>query len=136
MPTIITDFQPATADSRTACPPADQAAMSRVSESLSQLEQLAAELAEANECTPTVPYVFLPANFVLSVVIPVYNEQATIRQVIQNVVALPVEKEIIVVDDASTDGTRQELAECEKTPGVSVIYKPHNEGKGAALRTA
>src|SRR5262249_38901637 len=63
------------------------------------------------------------------------NELATIRQVIDNVAALPIAKEIIVVDDASTDGTRQALAECEKIADISVIYKPQNEGKGAALRT-
>jgi glycosyltransferase involved in cell wall biosynthesis len=71
----------------------------------------------------------------LSVVIPVYNEERTIRQVIAHVAALPLPKEIIVVDDASTDGTRQVLSELEAARDVHIIFKPHNEGKGAALRT-
>jgi glycosyltransferase involved in cell wall biosynthesis len=97
---------------------------------------LASEFVDDGCLGPATPELSLPANFKLSVVIPVYNEQVTIGQVISSVVALPIAKEIIVVDDASTDGTRHVLAECEKTAGISVIYKPCNEGKGAALRTA
>jgi len=70
----------------------------------------------------------------LSVVIPVYNERATIREVIDRVHAVDVPKEIIVVDDASTDGTREVLAGLD--PGrVRVLYHERNRGKGAALRT-
>jgi glycosyltransferase involved in cell wall biosynthesis len=117
------------------CPPQDSSAVARVEASLSKLEQLAADLANESYCPPATAAFALPVNFKLSVVIPVYNEQATIRQVIDNVEALPLAKEIIVIDDASTDGTRQVLAECEKIADISVIYKPQNEGKGAALRT-
>ena len=73
----------------------------------------------------------IPRNFKISVVIPVYNEEATIQQVLANVAALPIPKEIIVVDDASTDGTRQMLSQYEAARDVHVIFKPQNEGKGA-----
>jgi glycosyltransferase involved in cell wall biosynthesis len=52
------------------------------------------------------------------------------------VAAVPLPKEIIVVDDASIDGTRQALAQIDHIPDLHIISKPHNEGKGAALRTA
>lgn len=72
----------------------------------------------------------------LSIVIPCYNESATIESVIAAVRAAPVEdKEIIVVDDYSTDGTRDILKE-KIAPQVSqVVYHEFNQGKGAALRT-
>lgn len=70
----------------------------------------------------------------LSVVIPVYNEKDTIKEIIKRVEAVPVDKEIIVVDDFSTDGTREILAKVENQ-GIKVIYHERNMGKGAALRT-
>ncbi len=71
----------------------------------------------------------------LSVVIPCYNEKATIREIISRVLAEPTEKEVIVVDDGSTDGTR-EVLKSEVAPRVSkVIYHERNAGKGAALTT-
>lgn len=72
----------------------------------------------------------------LSVVIPCYNERNTIRAIIDAVRAAPVaEKEIIVVDDCSTDGTR-DILKSEIEPLVDkVLYHPINCGKGAALRT-
>jgi glycosyltransferase involved in cell wall biosynthesis len=72
----------------------------------------------------------------LSVVIPCYNEVGTIRQIVERVRASPVEsKEIIIVDDCSTDGTR-ELLQREVAPLVAqVLYHERNQGKGAALRT-
>jgi len=75
----------------------------------------------------------IPANFKLSVVIPVYNERQYIRELLDRVQAVPIPKEIIIVDDCSTDGTREILRQLEQ-PGVRVIYQPHNQGKGAALR--
>jgi glycosyltransferase involved in cell wall biosynthesis len=129
------DCEPTAVGGLVGCAPQDHSAVARVNESLSTLEQLAAELASDGHPEHTTPDLSLPANFKLSVVIPVYNEEATIRQVLENVSAVPIAKEIIVVDDASTDGTRQALAECEKIADISVIYKPQNEGKGAALRT-
>lgn len=71
----------------------------------------------------------------LSVIIPVYNEVATVRQVIERVLAVDISKEIIVVDDASEDGTREVLSEIERaSESVTVLYQPRNRGKGAALR--
>ncbi len=72
----------------------------------------------------------------LSIVIPCYNEQQTIRSIVEAVRAAPVaDKEIIIVDDCSTDGTR-EILQREIEPLVAkVIYHPVNCGKGAALRT-
>lgn len=70
----------------------------------------------------------------VSVVIPVYNERDTILQIIDAVVAVEIEKEIVIVDDGSTDGTGEILASLA-TPGITVIRHAHNQGKGAALRT-
>ena len=72
----------------------------------------------------------------LSIVIPCYNEVSTIRRLVEAVRAAPVaDKEIIIVDDCSSDGTR-DILEREIAPLVDrVIYHPHNQGKGAALRT-
>ena len=76
----------------------------------------------------------LRTDYVLSVVIPVFNEVNTILQVITRVAALPLETEIIVVDDFSSDGTRALLARLASSPGVHVIFQEENQGKGAALR--
>lgn len=71
----------------------------------------------------------------ISIIIPVFNESKTLRQVVEQVIAVNMVKEIIIVDDASTDGTR-ELIEKELGKKVDkVIYHPFNQGKGAALRT-
>ena len=70
----------------------------------------------------------------LSVIIPVYNERATIIQVLDRVSAIAIEKEVIVVDDYSTDGTRAILEEhCDET--FTLLLHDYNQGKGAALRT-
>lgn len=72
----------------------------------------------------------------LSIVIPCYNESATIKEVISAVEASPVEdKEIIIVDDCSTDGTRAILEEVIAPRVSKVVYHEVNQGKGAALRT-
>jgi len=72
---------------------------------------------------------------VLSVVMPVYNEKPTLAEVLARVRAVPIDKEIIIIDDGSTDGTRDLLAIMEKDPGTRVLYHPRNRGKGAAVRT-
>jgi glycosyltransferase involved in cell wall biosynthesis len=70
----------------------------------------------------------------LSVVMPVYNEQATIEEIIRRVLAVPVRTELIIVDDGSTDGTRAILQRLSGELPIKVILQPANGGKGAALR--
>jgi len=87
--------------------------------------------------TPLPPPAPLPADFLLSVLMPAYNEAATVRDVVAAVLAAPFRKELVVVDDGSTDGTGavlQAIAAAE--PSVRVLRHERNLGKGAALRTA
>ncbi len=71
----------------------------------------------------------------LSVVMPVYNERATLRAVIERVLSVPMEIELLCVDDGSRDGSRDILAELAKQhEQIRVLVQPHNMGKGAALR--
>jgi glycosyltransferase involved in cell wall biosynthesis len=71
----------------------------------------------------------------LSVVMPVYNEQATLQEVIERVLAVGIDIELICVDDGSKDRSREILAELQtKWPQIRVILQPRNMGKGAALR--
>ncbi len=75
----------------------------------------------------------IPEGFKLSVVIPVYNEEQWVRELIRRVRAVPIPKEIVVVDDCSKDGTRDILKELASDE-VRVVYQDVNQGKGAALR--
>jgi len=78
----------------------------------------------------------IPDDLTLSVVIPVYNEQNTIRDIVRRVRAVPISKQIILVDDCSTDGTREILSEwAESEPDLTIAFHEKNQGKGAALRT-
>jgi glycosyltransferase involved in cell wall biosynthesis len=74
------------------------------------------------------------ADPLLSVVMPVYNEQATIEEIIRRVENVPVRTELIVVDDGSTDGTRERLADLQKEFGFKLVLQPQNAGKGSAIR--
>ncbi len=80
----------------------------------------------------------------LSIVIPVYNEERHVLDVLRRIAAVPIDKELVIVNDASRDGTRHVLEEVERNPGtvlgvarartdIRVFHQPVNRGKGAAL---
>lgn len=72
----------------------------------------------------------------MSVVIPVFNERATIGEIVRRVQAVGLAGEIVIVDDGSTDGTREALPQlAASTPGLRVLLHERNKGKGAAVRT-
>src|SRR5579862_8302833 len=72
----------------------------------------------------------------VSVIVPVFNEVDHIDELLQAIHASPVKKEIIIVDDGSTDGTREKLQAMPLADDVSVVFHEKNCGKGAAIRTA
>jgi len=72
----------------------------------------------------------------LSVIMPAFNERQTIREIVGRVLAVDLpglDKELVIVDDGSTDGTREILAELDGANGVRVLYQQQNQGKGAAI---
>lgn len=71
----------------------------------------------------------------ISVVIPVYNEENTLREIVRRVQAVGVADEIVIVDDGSVDGTREILKEMEDQNPLEVVLHERNQGKGAAVRT-
>ena len=71
----------------------------------------------------------------LTVIIPVYNENKTIAEILRRVKAVGVATEILIIDDGSTDGTRDFLKTLENDPQIRVILHDRNQGKGAAVRT-
>lgn len=77
----------------------------------------------------------LPDDFLLSVVVPVYNEIKTIEEVLRRVRHSGVKCEIILIDDGSTDGTRELLAGWSEEPDLKIILQEKNQGKGAAIKT-
>ncbi|MFP6574336.1 MAG: glycosyltransferase family 2 protein [Pirellulaceae bacterium] len=77
----------------------------------------------------------IPPGFMLSVVIPVYNEVATLEQVIQRVRDTGLNQQIILVDDGSTDGTRELLDGLRDQEDLKILFHESNQGKGAALIT-
>ncbi len=72
----------------------------------------------------------------VSVIVPVYNEAAHVDELLQAIDAAPVKKEIIIVDDGSTDGTREKLQALPPIDDVTIVFHETNCGKGAAIRTA
>jgi glycosyltransferase involved in cell wall biosynthesis len=77
----------------------------------------------------------LPAGFLLSVVVPIFNERRTIEEVIRRIRATGLPVEMILVDDGSVDGTRDLLATWREQPDMRIIFHDINQGKGSALRT-
>jgi len=72
----------------------------------------------------------------LSVIMPAYNERQTIQEIVDRVLAVDLpglDKELVIVDDGSTDGTREILAKLDGANGVRVLYQQQNQGKGAAI---
>ena len=76
----------------------------------------------------------VPDGFVLSVVMPVYNEVDTVKDVIERVRSIPLPLEIVIVDDGSTDGTVEVLSGLKDEPGLKIFFQEPNQGKGAALK--
>jgi glycosyltransferase involved in cell wall biosynthesis len=70
----------------------------------------------------------------LSVVMPVFNESATVEEIIRRVLAVPLRTQLVVVDDYSTDGTRDILTRLQRDLGFTLVLQPVNQGKGSALR--
>ena len=74
------------------------------------------------------------ADPLLSVVMPVFNEAATVEDVVRRVLAVPLRIQLVVVDDGSTDGSRERLGALAQELGFRLVLQPVNKGKGAALR--
>ena len=92
----------------------------------------------ASDIVVTVRRLESPARPLLSIVMPVFNERATFERTLQAVLAKPlsgVDKEILIVESGSTDGTRELVRESETRPEVTVILEDRPRGKGAAVRT-
>src|SRR6266849_4958042 len=110
-----------------------EALLSRVAASPAGRVQLLERLLGEGPCRRLGIYP-IPAGFKLSVVIPVYNERQWIRELVRRVEAVPIPKEIVIIDDFSTDGTRDILRDLESHEDLRVFYQSQNQGKGAALR--
>lgn len=111
------------------------ATLERLERSLDQLESLEKEIGRELRVDSEKLDFVVPAGFLLTVIVPVYNEVATIGQVLSRLTACPLPMEIVVVDDASTDGTQSVLELWQSAPGIRLIFKQQNAGKGAAIRT-
>lgn len=100
-------------------------------------------LTESSTSTESIEKFAVPSGFRLSVVIPAYNERETIEAIVERVRRCGVPVEIIVVDDGSTDGTREKLRAMEQASlldgsagkSLRVVFHERNQGKGAAVRT-
>jgi glycosyltransferase involved in cell wall biosynthesis len=139
MPTFSTHDFPISEVPVVLAPPCENDArldiVDRVDRRLDDLERIWDRVATAEDYVVPDLEFEAPAGFTLSVVIPVFNEKTTILEVLARVHSLPIDVEIIVVDDHSTDGTRGWLEGLRNAPGLKLIFQPENYGKGAALRS-
>ena len=94
---------------------------------LSELGVVSQLISDAQECSIRTP--------LLSVIIPAYNEVKTIMRVVETVNALDVNKQIIVIDDFSRDGTRETIHAMLGRPGIDIVLHERNRGKGAAIQS-
>jgi len=92
-----------------------------------ELENASSLISHAQSSKPYAPC--------LTVIIPAFNESKTILKVLESVEKLEVSKQIIVVDDGSTDGTREIICSLDDRRGIYVVLKERNSGKGAAIQT-
>ncbi|MCA9240264.1 MAG: glycosyltransferase family 2 protein [Planctomycetales bacterium] len=106
----------------------DREYLDRALSTLEQAETGLAHAAELEEGRRT--------SLAVSILMPVYNERETIREIVSRVRSTGVHQEIVIVDDCSTDGTRDILIELDREQDVRVVMHGYNRGKGAALRTA
>lgn len=119
---------------RTALPTGDETYLKRMESTLEVAEQGMAEVETIDRAHEVSTAKRTTLN--VSVVIPVYNECGTIREIVRRVQAMRLHHEILIVDDYSLDGTRNLLLELDQEPDVRVFMHGYNRGKGAALRTA
>ena len=115
-------------------PAPDETTSQRVEADLDTLDALFKEVSYVPGDNATALKEVFAKEPMVTVVIPVYNEENTILEVLARVQKLTMRKEVIVVDDCSTDGTRDLLETVRDMPELRVILKSKNEGKGAALR--
>lgn len=103
---------------------------------LAETQEFADELtAEQSDRQSGLDYA-LPHEFKLSVIVPVYNEEDTIATIVSRLMQLPFRTEIVIVEDGSTDGTRDVLTRLAHFCDLKILYHQRNQGKGAAIRTA
>jgi glycosyltransferase involved in cell wall biosynthesis len=103
--------------------------------SVASLQRSRSAAADATASPAKLPAIDRWAGCV-SVIVPVYNEVAHVDELLQAIHASPVRKEIIIVDDGSTDGTREKLRAMPLADDVTIVFHEKNCGKGAAIRTA
>ena len=111
--------------------PASEAIADRASLQLARVEELVEHAAESL----STPVTYSSAHPELTIVIPVYNEPETISEIVQRVHRLPITKQIIIVNDGSTDSTGESLDALAHLDNVEIIEHNINRGKGAALQT-
>ena len=104
-----------------------QVKLKRTDSALRELDHASQLIDDAQEAVVKTPQ--------LSVIIPAYNESETIRRVVDSVLNLNITKQVIVVDDGSTDGTQETIRSLQGQQGIEVVFHSRNQGKGAAIQT-